>query len=238
MPLCPDCGEPIDPTGHQCAESNGRTLTSRGRIETKQEPIDAPIAAGELLGRVYRVIRKIGEGGMGSVYEVEHTHLGKRYAAKLLKREIARDREFVARFKQEAIAATRVEHPGIIEVVNLDETDDGRFFLIQELLDGRDLDAELENAKLSLEEIVEIAVQVANALDAAHRAGIVHRDLKPANIFISRKTGALEAKVLDFGVSKLLEKGPAKKLTKTGTALGTPAYMSPEQALAKEVDGR
>ena len=199
---------------------------------------------GELVGRVlagvYRITRLIGEGGMGAVYEAVHLRLNKRVAVKLMSRELASNVEALARFHREAEITSRLGHPHLVNVIDFGSTDTGEPYLVMEYLDGEDLDHRIRrDSRLPLETAVEITKQVASALDAAHAEGVVHRDLKPANIYLVKVRGEADfVKVLDFGVSKI--KAARTKLTRATAVIGTPDYMSPEQAtgLIEEIDHR
>lgn len=207
----------------------------------------APDSPGDerLLGGRYRLAKQLGVGGFGAVYEAEDERLHKRVAVKILSPKIAHNEQALARFRLEAIAASQVGHEGIIDVTDFDRDDDGSYFIAMEFLDGCDLADTIERdgggRGLDTVRAMRIAVQVSDALAAAHAEGIIHRDLKPANIYITRrKRGGDRVKVIDFGISKVMhaELGGGN-LTNTGQILGTPYYMSPEQAGSNDkVDGR
>jgi serine/threonine protein kinase len=188
----------------------------------------------------YRIVRKLGEGGIGVVYEAEHLLLQRRVALKCLHPQFASNPVVVKRFQNEAVAATSIGHPNIVEVSDMGRFEDGALFMVLEYLDGTEFEDLIQReGPLSIAQTVHVVAQVCDALAAAHAKGIVHRDLKPENIYlVERGTERLFAKVLDFGIAKFLEEGD-HKLTQTGQALGTPYYMSPEQvAGAKDVDAR
>ncbi len=189
---------------------------------------------GKTLSARYRVLRKLAEGGMGAVYEAEALESGRRVAVKLLHAHLAKDEQIVERFRREALAASAIGDPRIVEVIELGESDDA-VFIAMELLDGKDLGAVLrEDGPLPVGRLIRLATEIAGALEAVHEKGIVHRDLKPENVVVLA-SGAI--KLLDFGVSKLLagiDGAPRPSATRTGTTLGTPHYMAPEQAQAKK----
>jgi serine/threonine protein kinase len=193
---------------------------------------------GVVLGGAYRITRLIGEGGMGSVYEAMHLRLDKRVAVKVMTREMASNQEALARFHREAGVASHLGHPHLVNIIDFGTSEAGEPYLVMEYLDGEDLDHRLRRAGcLPVEAAVQIAKQVAAALAVVHAQGIVHRDLKPANIFLVQVPGEPDfVKVLDFGVSKI--RAARTKLTRTATTVGTPEYMSPEQAmgLVDEID--
>jgi serine/threonine protein kinase len=194
----------------------------------------------------YRVLRQLGKGGMGIVYEAEDSKLGRRVALKFLPEDTRRDPQTLERFLREARAASALNHPGICTIHAIEEHD-GRTFIAMELLEGQTLDKLIPLGALPIPRTIEIGIQLADALDAAHKKGILHRDIKPANIFVTERA----VKILDFGLAKLLPEhhanlggettlGDAETLllTSPGTAVGTISYMSPEQARGEELDGR
>ncbi len=197
---------------------------------------------GMVLQDRYRIVRKIGEGGMGAVYEGEHVLIKRRVAIKCLHSQFATNPEIVARFHREALAATSIGHQNIIEVTDMGRFDDGSVFMVLEFLLGRDWSDDIDNhGAQPLQKTLHILDQVCDALAAAHAKGIIHRDLKPENIFlIERGSDPDFVKVLDFGISKFKDSaGGGKGMTQTGTTLGTPYYMAPEQAQGKkDIDNR
>ena len=193
-----------------------------------------------MLADRYEVVRRIGEGGMGAVYEARHTVIGKRVAVKVLLEKFVAKSDFVARLLQEARLASSIGHEHIVDVTDFGTTVDGRSFVVMEFLDGESLaELAMREAPLPIERSVGIARQVASALGAAHAKGIFHRDVKPENIYLVKRADVDFVKVVDFGISKAVkpagdEGGEGYRLTHTGLLLGTPLYMSPEQARGEE----
>src|ERR1041385_8328339 len=193
----------------------------------------------------YKILEKLGSGGMGDVYLAEDTKLGRKVALKLLAQELTQNRDRLSRFDQEAFAASGLNHPNILTIYELGD-EAGRHFIATEYIEGQTLRKRLHTTPMEIVEVLDVAIQVAGALEEAHAAGIIHRDIKPENIMI-RRNG--HVKVLDFGLAKLTER-PESDLTDTeavtramvqtdaGMVLGTSQYMSPEQARGKPVDAR
>jgi serine/threonine protein kinase len=204
-------------------------------------PSDDTALSRVLAGR-YRLIRLVGHGGMGSVYEATHVHTEKRVAVKLLSPQLSKDLKLVARFRREAMAASRLEHENCVHVDDFGEDNDGTFYIAMELIDGHGLADELrKSGPMPPDRVARIAVQLLKALDAAHSAGVLHRDLKPQNVMLTQKPQKADlVKVVDFGIAKLTTNTPEEQaaLTVPGTIFGTPEYMSPEQARGETLDVR
>ncbi len=187
----------------------------------------------------YDICQKIAAGGVGTVYRARHRYTGREVALKLLNEPHCRDRGMSERFLREAKAAAEIGHPNIVDVVDAGVDKDVGVYVAFELLEGFDLAEALKRRSLSTEQVLQVADAALDALEAAHRVGIVHRDIKPPNIFlIPGEQGALHVRVLDFGAAKRQHVATEETLTTVGTVIGTPAYMSPEQASGEPVDGR
>ncbi len=228
---CPSCGTSFPDEVFFCG--NDGTITIQ-----EQDPADPDPRLGSTLGD-YIVVARVADGAMGRVYEARHHETKQRVAIKVLHADVAKDPIAVERFKREYDAARELQHPHIVSVVDFGQTRDGSCFMTMEYLEGEELGAWLRReGPLSFERIVRVVAQAADALDHAHSFGFVHRDLKPDNVFLCRSPDGDDVRILDFGSVKLqMETGP--KLTAFGTTLGSPYYMSPEQAMGKQdVDGR
>jgi len=236
MATCPTCRAQY-PDGTNTCEKDGDALLP----DTAFAGLDRELTAGFVVGE-YRVEEKIGEGGFGSVYRAVHPLIGKAAAIKVLSRQYSANPQVVARFIAEARAVNQIRHRNIIDIFSFGALDDGRQYFVMELLDGMPLDRYLkdEKGRLTVEEALPILRAVGRALDAAHASGILHRDLKPENIFLSfDEDGRPFPKLLDFGIAKLMGGGKGSDpKTRTGTPMGTPYYMSPEQCRGKDVDHR
>lgn len=196
------------------------------RADQPAVPTDALV--GEVLGRTYRIVRVIADGGMARLYEAEHLRIEARFAVKVIHDDLSRESDLLARFEREARAAARIHSEHVVRLVDVLRTQDNRPCLVTELLEGEDLQALLDRVKkLPVAQAIPIARQICRAVADAHAVGVVHRDLKPSNVFLCRGDAGPLVKVFDFGVAKLEDDD---KLTRTDAVMGTAAYMAPEQA--------
>ncbi|MEM7608273.1 MAG: serine/threonine-protein kinase [Myxococcota bacterium] len=231
---CPECGRRNPPDARFCGGCGAMTGGSGEVRENIADPL-----VGQIVADRYRIVELLGRGGMGVVYKVEHVHIGKLMAMKLLHGELARNRTTVQRFQREAEAASKLSHANTVQVFDFGRSD-GMMYLVMEFLDGEDL-GDLIRAKgsLTFERAARIAAQVCHSLAEAHELGIVHRDIKPENIMILPKSdGGDVAKVLDFGLAKLRDHAGQMTVTNAGSIVGTPYYMPPEQIRGESVDAR
>lgn len=196
---------------------------------------------GEIVAGKYRLNRPLGSGGMAEVWSATNTFTERQVAIKFMNAQVAKTPEAAARFLNEAKVTARVNHPNIIDILDVGQTEQSQLFLVMELLTGLSLDTAIrrQTPAMSLHELAIVMIGVADALAAAHRSGVIHRDLKPTNIYLHKGKDGILPKLLDFGVSKFLEEDTNHALTVDGTVLGSPLYMSPEQARGEsQLDGR
>src|SRR5687768_3541605 len=235
MAGCPNCGRQW-PDGYQRCPDDGTSLfphapsaSGSAAPQLSYDP-NEDLPVGSLAGE-YRIEKKIGEGGMGSVYGARHPLIGKRAAIKVIRRELSSSREAVDRFVLEAQSVNQIGHPNIVDVFGFGQLPDGRSFFVMEWLQGESLRERLQRP-LPFPDAIEILENIAKALQAAHDAGVVHRDLKPDNVFLSSMRGEKPiVKLLDFGLAKLTGSDSQRSdRTRTGVVMGTPLYLSPEQA--------
>jgi len=223
---CNECGKSNPPESKFCGKC-GSPLTPAG-----PKP-------GDIIADRYRVVAPIGRGAMGTVYRAEHVQISKVMAIKLLHRELQQNPENVARFHREAESASRLNHPNTVHVFDFGRTKSGSLYLVMEYVDGDDLAKVLDrDGPMPFGRVAYLCAQVAGSVEDAHAAGIVHRDLKPENVVIAEGRDGETAKVLDFGLAKLFEGTVEAQVTSSGTIVGTPYYMSPEQIQGQELDGR
>jgi serine/threonine protein kinase len=234
MKSCPACSNAYAQNFSHCPR-DGTVLVEAGAW-----------TEGTVVRGKYRILGTVGQGGMGAVYKAVHLLFDEIRALKVIAKDLAGDPMFVKRFKHEAVITRKLQHPNAVRVDDIDESDDGRPFIVMEFIEGKSLKRVIESeGPLPVPRVCLIIKQVAAALDAAHELGMVHRDIKPDNIVLIDTPGGEQAKVLDFGIAKLKEgrtgETAALTLTGTGVVIGTPQYMSPEQAMGKrgdELDGR
>jgi serine/threonine-protein kinase len=234
MKICPTC-QLSYPNNYAVCPADGSPLQEFGTW-----------SEGSVIRGKYRILAKVGQGGMGSVYKALHLAFEEKRALKVIAPELLTDELFKRRFRQEAVNTRRLQHPNAVRVDDIDEAEDGRPFIVMEFIEGKSLKKLIrEEGPLPFQRVCSIIKQCASALDAAHRLGMVHRDIKPDNIQLVDAPDGEMVKVLDFGIAKVKEarmgEGLGLTLTGAGVVIGTPQYMSPEQAMGKrgdELDGR
>jgi len=228
--VCPECGTKTSEL--TCPEDGEMTLV------IKQET-QADTMVGKVIGGRYRITKMVGQGGFGGVYAAQHTATGDTLAIKVLRADVENNNDVILRFRQEAKQTSKLKHPNTIRVYDFGQMDDGNLFLAMEFLSGSELtDVMRAEGPLGYKRVVKICLQVLKSLSEAHSKGLVHRDLKPDNIFLQDLHGEQDfVKVLDFGIAKALS-DEQQDITSTGAVIGTPKYMSPEQARGQQVDQR
>ena len=246
MPFCSQCALPYASPARFCGGC-GAALPEAPSPADPGEPSGPGLAppgdedrwVGKTVDRRYHVLSRLGVGGMGLVYKVEHVHLAKIAAMKVLHPEMARDAEAVRRFRIEAQAVSRLDHPNIVQTFDFGQSDDA-LYLVMEYLKGEDLAAIVKReGTLPFDRAARLFIQVCSALTEAHESGVIHRDLKPENIMVvQRRDGTEAAKVLDFGLAKLRERSDTLGVTSGNQVIGTPYYMSPEQVRSEPLDVR
>lgn len=248
MKKCPRCGEQYESATRFCTRDGQNLLdvieqtpapiseTTVKRKSSEEDPMIGRVIAGR-----YRLIEKLGQGGMGAVYKGQHVKINRLTAIKVLTSELVSNQEFIARFQREAEMASQIDHPNAVAIYDFGEAEDGLIYIAMEFVNGKPLSAILKkDGTLALDRVVRIAKQAAEALSAAHGLGIIHRDFKPDNIMICDKPGRPDwVEVVDFGIAKRAVADTQQAgLTQAGFVLGTPLYMSPEQVMGEELDPR
>lgn len=227
--VCPQCGEAYDSAVAFCAK-DGTGLVS---------PAAQADLVGHVIGGRYRVVSQLGAGGMGTVYLAEHVRMKRKSAIKIMRPALVGDADALQRFTREAENASKISHPNVASIFDFGETDDGMVYLAMEFVDGEALAATLTR-EVALHPVVaaDIIGQAADALQAAHDLGILHRDFKPDNLMLTKRTdGTFVVKLVDFGIARMMEQG-SQQVTRTGFAVGTPEFMSPEQLSGDVLDSR
>ncbi len=227
---CPICQAIFENTAFRRCPSDGAPLRTPDGHEVGR--------LGEVIQDRYRVERVLGKGGMAQVYEAEHLATNRRVALKIVAARLASDPVAMDRFRREALVMSRITHPNVVAVEDFGSLKDGALFMVMELLRGKSLQAWLAQEELTPQQALHVGIQVCEGVHAAHEAGVVHRDIKPGNVFLEapRASSKMGVKVLDFGISKLVDQTASADVTMAGTVFGTPEYMSPQQAKGKPAD--
>lgn len=226
--VCPQCGEQYDEAVGFCPR-DGTALASASELNL----------IGKVVGGRYRVISQLGEGGMGQVYLAEHVRMKRKSAIKIMRPALMHEPEALQRFTREAENASKISHPNVAAIFDFGETDEGMVYLAMEYIDGESLSALLKR-EVAMHPVVaaDIIAQAADALQAAHNLGIMHRDIKPDNVMVSQRSdGTFVVKLVDFGIARTMDRG-TQQVTRTGFAVGTPEFMSPEQLSGDVLDAR
>jgi serine/threonine-protein kinase len=241
MRICPECGRNYSDDAVVCAFDG--TPLSTGTTQSWEQNRGADPAVGDVIG-AYKILEKIGEGGMGVIYKAQHVRLGRHVALKVLKSKLVARSDVVNRFFKEARAVNEIKHPNIVDIydfVEVADQDPPLVYMVMELLAGENVSQRIRRlGPLKNDQVTIISGQIADALNAVHRVKILHRDLKPENVFLLQtKDSSLKLKLLDFGIARTFgSERPSGVVTGPGSAVGTPEYMSPEQILEKELDER
>lgn len=225
MRYCPICERTYGDEVKVC-EIDGAVLRESG--------VEQDALIGKVIKGRYRVLEKLGQGGMGAVYLAEQIAVSRKVALKLLHPDYARDEEFVKRFRQEAKLAASLNHRNVITVFDFDQADDGSLYIVMEYINGRSLSEFIQNGPMDLRRALDLGIQIGEGLGAAHRCGVIHRDIKPDNIMVVE--GGEEIKLMDFGIARLRDTDVTTRLTRAGMIMGTPVYMAPEQIQGGEVN--
>jgi len=237
--LCPHDGSALDPSVRQATAAHARKAAAAVASAPAVAPAGGELPAGTSVGE-YTIVGRLADGGMGTIYAARHPVIGKKAAIKVISSELCTDPAAVERFVQEARAVNQIGHPNIVDVFAFGTLPDGRSYFVMELLQGESLAARLRRGRIPVGDAMEIIEQLCRGLRAAHTKGIIHRDLKPDNVFLVAVPGDRPlVKLLDFGIAKLRDADEGQILsTHAGTLMGTPIYMSPEQARGRHVDDR